>query len=197
MARRTWQLAHVQASLRGETGPDVVNNVRALRYLSKLTINPAIAHGMASHLGSLTAGKLADIVLWDPARFGTTPELVLKSGFVAWGASGSGSGSTRITQPRVMRPFFGGLGSAPRRLSAQFVAPAVLDSSRLRSALPGGVTYLPVTGARGLTRADMVRNAHVPWVSVPVAGGPVTVDGAQVPVREAAELPLTRLHYLG
>lgn len=157
MARRTWQLAHVQASLRGETGPEVVNNDRVLRYLSKLTINPAIAHGMAAHLGSLTAGKLADIVLWDPARFGTKPELVLKSGFVAWGATGSGSGS----------------------------------------ALPGGVTYLPVTGARGLTRADMVRDAHVPAVSVPVADGPVTVDGARVPVREAAELPLTRLHHLG
>lgn len=197
VARRTWQLAHVQASLRGETGPEVVNNDRVLRYLSKLTINPAIAHGMAAHLGSLTEGKLADIVLWDPARFAATPELVLKSGFVAWGATGSGSGSTRITQPRVMRPFFGGLGTAPRRLSAQFVAPGVLEDSRMRSTLPGGVTYLPVTGARGLTRADMVRNAHVPSVSVPVADGPVTVDGAQVPVRETAELPLTRLHHLG
>lgn len=196
VARRTWQLAHVQASLRGETGPDVVNNDRVLRYLSKLTVNPAIAHGMAAQLGSLTAGRLADIVLWDPARFGTTPELVLKSGFVAWGASGSGSGSSRITQPRVMRPYFGGLGAAPRRLSAQFVASGVLEDSRLRSALPGRVTYLPVTGARGLTRADMVRNTHLPSVSVPVADGPVTVDGAHVRVRESAELPLTRLHFL-
>ena len=86
VTRRTWQLAHVQATLAGETGPTYPNNSRVLQYLAKLSLNPAIAHGMASHVGSLAAGRLADIVLWDPARFGTTPELVLKSGFVAWGA---------------------------------------------------------------------------------------------------------------
>jgi urease subunit alpha len=122
---------------------------------------------------------------------------VLKSGFVAWGASGSGSGSTRITQPRVMGPFFGGLGDAPRRLAVQFVAGAVLDDASLRAALPAGVSYLPVEGARGLTRADMVRNSHLPDVAVPVEPGPVTVDGAEVPVHEAVTLPLTRLHHLG
>ncbi|HEX7160722.1 MAG TPA: urease subunit alpha [Trebonia sp.] len=197
VARRTWQLAHVQAALRGETGPGFANNERVLRYLAKITLNPAIAHGMAAHVGSLSAGRLADIVLWDPARFGTTPELVLKSGFVAWGASGSGSGSTRITQPRVMAPFFGGLGDAPRGLSAQFVAALVAEDAALRGALPSGVRYLPVENARGLTRADMVRNTRVPRVAVPPGDAPVTVDGAAVPVREAAALPLTRLHHLG
>jgi urease subunit alpha len=197
VARRTWQLAHVQANLAGQAGPDFVNNERVLRYLAKVTLNPAIAHGMAAHVGSLTAGRLADIVLWDPARFGAAPELVLKSGFVAWGASGSGSGSTRITQPRVMGPFFGGLGDAPRRLAAQFVAGAVLDDAALRAALPSGVRYLPIENARGLTRADMARNSRVPRVSVPVDPGPVTVDGTPVPVHEAASLPLTRLHHLG
>ena len=78
-----------------------------------------------------------------PERLGEiTPELVLKSGFVAWGASGSGSGSTRMTQPRVMAPFFGGLGDAPRGLAARFVAAPVLDDARLRSALPSGTSYL-------------------------------------------------------
>ena len=197
VARRTWQLAHVQATLRGEAGPGVVNNTRVLRYLAKITLNPAIAHGLAGHVGSLTAGRLADIVLWDPAWFGAVPELVLKSGFVAWGASGSGSGSTRITQPRVMAPFFGGLGDAPRELSALFVAAAVLDDAALRTALPAGVRYLPVAHARGLTRADMVRNTRVPHVSVPPGDAPVTVDGALVPVHEADALPLTRLYQLG
>jgi urease subunit alpha len=197
VARRTWQLAHVQAVLAGQAGPGFVNNERVLRYLAKVTLNPAIAHGMAAHVGSLATGRLADIALWDPARFGATPELVLKSGFVAWGASGSGSGSTRITQPRVMGPFFGGLADAPRRLAAQFVAGAVLDDSALRAALPAGVSYLPVENARGLTRADMARNVLVPRVSVPSDPGPVTVDGVPVPVHEAATLPLTRLHHLG
>jgi urease subunit alpha len=197
VARRTWQLAHAQAALAGESGPSFVNNERVLRYLAKLTINPAIAHGMSSHVGSLTAGRLADVVLWDPARFGTTPELVLKSGFVAWGASGSGSGSTRITQPRVTGPFFGGLGTAPRQLSAVFCAESVLSDASLRAALPAGVRYLPIERARGLTRADMARNSVVPEVSVPVEEGPVTVDGVPVPVHEADALPLTRLHYLG
>jgi urease subunit alpha len=197
VARRTWQLAHVQAVLAGQAGPGYVNNERVLRYLAKVTLNPAIAHGMAAQVGSLTAGRLADIVLWDPARFGATPELVLKSGFVAWGASGSGSGSTRITQPRVMGPFFGGLGDAPRRLAALFVAAAVLDDAALRAALPAGVGYLPIEGARGLTRADLVRNSRVPRVSVPVEPGPVFVNGAEVPVHEAVCLPLTRLHHLG
>ena len=197
VARRTWQLAHVQAGLAGQAGPEFVNNERVLRYLAKVTLNPAIAHGLAGHVGSLRAGRLADIVLWDPARFGSAPELVLKSGFVAWGASGSGSGSTRITQPRVMGPFFGGLGDAPRHLAAQFVAAAVLDDAALRAALPAGVRYLPVENSRGLTRADMVRNSRVPRVRVPAGPGLVTVDGTPVPVHEAASLPLTRLHHLG
>ena len=197
VARRTWQLAHVQATLAGQAGPSFANNDRVLRYLAKITLNPAIAHGLAAQVGSLTAGRLADIVLWDPARFGATPEIVLKSGFVAWGTSGSGSGSTRITQPRVLGPFFGGLGDAPRQLAAVFVAESVLSDTAARGALPGGVRYLPITGARGLTRADMIRNSVVPRVSVPVVEGPVSVDGVPVPVHEATSLPLTRLHHLG
>ncbi|MBO0850812.1 MAG: urease subunit alpha, partial [Pseudonocardia sp.] len=120
--RRTWQLAHAQAALAGETGPDAPNNERVLRYLAKLTHNPAVAHGLAAHVGSIRPGRLADIVLWQPAWFGAQPELVIKSGFVAWGAAGSGSGSTRLTQPRRMLPFYGGLGAAPARLSHVFVS---------------------------------------------------------------------------
>jgi urease subunit alpha len=97
----------------------------------------------------------------------------------------------------VLGPYFGGLGDAPRKLSAVFVAEAVLADAALRDALPDGIHYLPITGARRLTRADMVRNSAVPRVSVPVSDGPVTVDGAPVPVHEAASLPLTRLHHLG
>jgi urease subunit alpha len=102
-----------------------------------------------------------------------------------------------MTQPRVMGAFFGGLGNAPRGLSAQFVAASVTEDAALLAALPSGVRYLPVANARGLTRADMARNTRVPRVAVPPGDAPVTVDGAEVPVHEAASLPLTRLHHLG
>jgi urease subunit alpha len=195
-ARRTWQLAHVQATLAGETGPDVVNTDRVLRTLAKLSLNPAIAHGLAGDVGSLAAGCMADLVLWHPARFGTTPELVLKSGFVAWGNSGSGSGSTRLIQPRIMGPYFGGLGNAPRRLAAVFTSQCCLEDKTASSALPSGVRFLPVRGSRGLTRSAMVGNTRVPNVRVPAGPGPVTIDGVAVDVHAADSLPLTRLHFL-
>jgi urease subunit alpha len=196
-ARRTWQLAHVQAELAGETGPDVANNARVLRYLAKLTYNPAVAHGIAAHVGSIAPGRLADIVLWHPAWFGAQPELVIKSGFVAWGAAGSGSGSTRLTQPRRMRAFYGGHGSAPSRLAHVFVAGACLDDAGARAALPAGRTYSPISGSRGLGCADMLHNSATPAVEVAAEPVPVCVEGLAVPLHRSTILPLTRLHHLG
>ncbi|MET8573600.1 urease subunit alpha [Streptomyces sp. NPDC005012] len=195
-ARRTWQLAHVQAHLAGETGPGFVNNERVLRYLAKITLNPAIAHGMAREVGALRPGSLADVVLWRPAAFGAQPELVLKSGFVAWGVTGSGSGSTRLTQPRVMKPYFGGLGGAPRRLSRVFVSQECLEDRAAAQALPRGVRYTPVRDSRGLSRADMVGNTAVPDVRVPTTADSVLVDGRPVEIHHATTLPLTRLQNL-
>ncbi|HET6876660.1 MAG TPA: urease subunit alpha [Jatrophihabitans sp.] len=195
--RRTWQLAHVQAGLAGQSGPEVVNNERVLRYLAKITLNPAIAHGMAHEVGSLSPGRTADIVLWQPSWFGAVPEMVIKSGFVAWGNTGSGSGSTRLTEPRVVRPYFGGLGAAPRRLATVFVAQACLDDAAARAALPAGPHYRGLRHSRGLTSSDMVRNAATPRVQVPTDPGPVLVDGRPVETHHAPTLPLTRLHHLG
>ncbi|MCE1179917.1 MAG: urease subunit alpha [Micrococcales bacterium] len=196
MGRRAWQLAHVQAGLAGELGPDHPNNARVLRYLAKLTLNPAIAHGLADQVGSIRAGRIADIVLWHPAWFGTTPELVVKSGFVAWGNVGSGSGSTRITQPRRMGPLYGGSGEAPAHLAHLFVSREALSDKASRGALPAGRTYTPISGSRGLTCADMHLNTATPHVEVAGEPRPVVVDGAEVPVHYADDLPLTRLHHL-
>ena len=193
--RRTWQLAHVQALRAGEGGVDVPANARVLRYLAKLTLNPALAHGIAHEVGSVAPGRLADIVLWHPGWFGTKPEMVIKGGFVAWGNSASGSASTRLGQPRSYRPFFGGLGDAPSRLSRIFVAQAALDSADARDALPRGLRYAGVRDARGLTRADMRRNTATPDVRVTGEPEPVYVDGTQVAVDPATELPLARLHH--
>ncbi len=194
--RRTWQLAHVQATLAGQIGPEFANNARVLRYLAKLTLNPAVAHGMADHVGSVAPGRIADIVLWNPAWFGAAPELVVKSGFVAMGAAGSGSGSTRLTQPRRMSPFYGGIGAAPARLSHVFVARACLDDPAARAALPGGRTYTAIRGSRGLTSADMRFNTGTPSVQVSQSPEPVLVDGVPVEIHRATQLPLTRAHHL-
>jgi urease subunit alpha len=195
-ARRTWQLAHVQAHLAGEAGPGFDNTERVLRYLAKITVNPAIAHGIAHEVGSLRPGRLADVVLWHPALLGAQPDLVLKSGFVAWGVTGSGSGSTRVTQPRLMRPYFGGLGGGPRRLSRVFVSAGCLADPAARDRLPAGVTYSEVRASRGLSVADMVANTTLPRVQVPIEPGPVSVDGRTVPLHHADVLPLTRLQNL-
>lgn len=196
MGRRAWQLAHVQAGLLGETGPDHPANERVLRYLAKLTVNPAVAHGLAAHVGSLQPGRIADILLWQPAWFGTTPELVVKSGFVAWGNAGSGSGSTRITQPRRMRGFYGGLGDAPSRLAHVFVAETALQDAAARAALPAGRRYTAIGQARGLTCADMVRNTATPHIDAVGEPDPAVVDGTPIAIHHAERLPLTRLHHL-
>ena len=198
VARRTWQLAHVQASLAGQTGPAFVNNERVLRYLAKITLNPAIAHGMAAHVGSLAAGRLADIALWDPARFGTVPETRAQVRVRRLGRVRLRIG-VDADHPAAGDAARSSAGSGRRRGSCRrcSCAAAVLSYADLRAALPAGVRYLPIAGARGLTRADMVLNSHVPVVSVPAQDGPVTVNGVLVPVHEATSLPLTRLHYLG
>ncbi|MER6945639.1 urease subunit alpha [Nonomuraea sp. NPDC000554] len=189
--RRTWQLAHLNA-LR-DPGGQADGNARILRYLAKLTLNPAVAHGLAHEVGSLTPGRLADIVLWHPAWFGAKPELVIKGGFVAHGVSGSGSGSTRLTQPRAYRPYFGALGDAPSLLSRIFVAGDALENAR--DELPDGLRYAAIRHARGLTRADMSRNTATPQVRVPREPGPVLVDGVEVSLSPATEVPLAQLHH--
>lgn len=192
--RRTWQVAHLNALAAG-AGEPVGDNRRILRYLAKLTVNPAVAHGLAHEVGTLRPGRLADIVLWQPGWFGSKPELVIKGGFVAHGVSGSGSGSTRLTQPRVYRPYFGGLGDAPALLSRIFVAHDALDSADSRDALPRGLRYAAIRHSRGLTRHDMCRNMATPRVEVPREPGPVLVDGTAASMAPATEVPLAQLHH--
>jgi len=190
MVRRTWQLA-AHPGLKPATGDDA-DNATVLQFLAKITLNPALAHGIASDVGSLRPGRLADIVLWDPSWFGTKPEFVIKSGFVAWGAAGQGNGSTRICEPRIMGPYFGGMGGAPRRLSAVFVAASAIGGEGLVE----GPRFLPVRGARGLTRADMLRNDVVPQVTVPSDGSAVLVDGRPIHVSPLAYVPYGQAAYL-
>ncbi|MEO5980844.1 MAG: urease subunit alpha [Pedococcus sp.] len=194
MLRRTWQLAANTAlhPAHPDAGTGMANNRVVLQFLAKVTVNAALAHGIADHVGSLQPGRLADIVLWDPAWFGAKPELVLKSGFVAWGAAGQGNGSTRSCEPRVLGPYFGAMGGAPRRLAATFVSADAVEGGGL---VPGP-RYLPVRGARGMTRSDMVRNGAVPSVRVPTDGSPVEVNGRPVTVAPLDHVPFGQGAYL-
>ena len=137
------------------------DNERVLRYAAKLAINPALAHGIAHEVGSLEPGKRADIVLWRPAFFGAKPQLVLKSGFAAWGPLGSGSGSTRIGEPLVHGGYWGALGGAPAQLSVIFTSAA--GAERVSERWPGPVCA--VRGCRTVRKGSLVRNGATPTVA--------------------------------
>src|SRR3712207_2646720 len=125
---RTWQTAHAMKARRGALPGDGRNdNLRARRYVAKYTICPAVAHGLESEIGSVEPGKLADLVLWDPAFFGVRPHLVLKGGFVAWAAMGDANASIPTPQPVLPRPMWGANATAVAATSLFFVAPAALD----------------------------------------------------------------------
>ncbi len=190
---RTWQMAHRMKEVHGAESDH--DNDRILRYLAKLTINPAIAQGLAHEVGSLQAGKLADVVLWRPEFFGVKPQLVIKNGFVAWAPVGSGNDSTRLGQPQIYRPMFGAQGLAPASLGVAFVAQAALDAGlaerlRIRRRLSA------VRGARHLTKRDMVRNGTSPRVRVDPTSLDVMIDDRPVDLAPATALPLGARYFL-
>ena len=188
VTRRTWQLAHVMARAAGDDG----TNERVLRYLAKLTINPALVHGIAHEVGSLEPGKLADIVLWRPAFFGAKPQLILKSGFPVWGPLASGSGSTRLGEPLVQGALWGGTGAGPAHLATVFSAATGIE--RARGAWGGPVAL--VRGTRTVRKADLPRNGATPAVEVDGERREVRIDGEPVRLEPAGELPLNRAYFL-
>ena len=190
--RRTFQLAHVMAGWSG-TIEEADGNVRVLRYLAKVTIEPAITHGMSDHVGSLRPGRLADIVLWDPAYFGVKPAAVLKSGMMAWAPLGEGNASVEGAEPTRYRPDWGGLPRPAAALSATFVSGSATGSPELRRL---GRELIAVRGTRGLTRESLALNRAVAPIEVDVADGRVTLDGRPLAVEPVAEVPLSRRYLL-
>src|SRR5690606_4997658 len=124
---RTWQTAHVMKARRGALGDGPADNLRARRYVAKYTICPAVAHGLDGELGSVEPGKLADLVLWDPAFFAVKPALVLKGGVVAWAQMGDANASIPTPQPVMPRPMFGASPVTAAATSLHFVAPPALE----------------------------------------------------------------------
>jgi len=171
------------------------DNLRILRYLAKLTINPAITHGIAHEVGSLEPGKLADIVLWPIQFFGAKPKMIVKGGLIAWSAMGDPNASIPTTEPVLYRPMWGAFGSAPAATSVTFTSKAALDDSvadrlRLQKRL------VAVQGCRSVTKQQMVRNDLTPEIEVDPETYVVRVDGKIATVGPADRLSHTQLYYL-
>jgi urease subunit alpha len=194
--RRTVQLAH---AMRGWDGGDLADDTeRVLRYVAKVTIEPAITHGLADHVGSLQPGRLADIVLWEPAYFGVKPALVLKGGLAAWAPLGEGNASVERAEPTRYRPDWGGAGRAGAAGSITFVSGAAAASSSTARAgwSRHGRTVVPVRHTRGLTRASLARNRVTAAIEVDVRDGRVTLDGRALASEPVPDVPLSRRYLL-
>jgi len=195
---RTWQTAHkmkVQfGALSGPSHP-AADNFRALRYLAKYTINPAITHGMAHIIGSLEVGKLADLVIFKPALFGVKPELVLKGGFIAWANMGDPNASIPTPQPTFYRPQFGAAGGALASTNVTFVSQASLAQGRLKS-LGLRRRLEAVKSTRKISKRDMVLNDALPKIEVNPETYTVKADGRLLTCEPAKVLPMAQRYFL-
>ncbi|MCX4638736.1 urease subunit alpha [Streptomyces sp. RPA4-5] len=193
---RTWQTAHVMKRRRGALpGDGAADNHRARRYVAKYTLNAAIAQGIDHLVGSVEDGKIADLVLWDPAFFGVKPQLVIKGGQIAYAQMGDANASIPTPQPVLPRPMFGATGRAPGSNSVNFVAPQALADG-LPERLPLSKSFEAIRSTRGITKADMRNNDALPRVQVDPDTFTVTIDDEVVEPRPAAELPMAQRYFL-
>ncbi len=194
---RTWQTAdkmkRQRGSLPGEKGNN--DNLRIKRYISKYTINPAIAHGMGHMLGSIDVGKLADLVLWKPAFFGIKPEIVLKGGIIAWAQMGDPNASIPTPQPVLMRPMFGAFGRAPGGNSVAFIS-QVCHEHGVAAAYGLTKRLEAVRGCRSIGKRDMKWNDAMPRITVDPETYAVTADGVPLVCEPARVLPLAQRYSL-
>ncbi len=166
-----------------------------LRYTAKPTINPALAHGIAHEVGSLEPGKLADIVLWDPAYFGAKPKMIIKGGMIAWSLMGDPNASIPTPQPVFYRPMFGALGRALGRTCVNFLSQAAIDLG-VPERLGLARRAVAVKNCRSVGKAQLVRNNAMPRIEVNPETYQVFVDGVLATCEPAERLPLTQLYYL-
>jgi urease subunit alpha len=195
---RTWQLASKMKDQRGplpEERPGFGDNARIRRFIAKYTINAARTFGIADHIGSLEDSKMADVVVWRPAFFGIKPELVIKGGFIVWGAMGDSAASLMTCEPILLRPQWGAFGRAAAALSASFVHPLAIDRG-LKSELGLSKALLPAHGTRTLSKSDMMWNDSCPNIRVDAQTFDVYVDGELATCEPARELPLTQRYML-
>jgi urease subunit alpha len=194
---RTWQTAHVMKRRRGSLAGDdaSADNERVKRYVAKYTIAPAVAHGLATEVGSVEPGKLADLVLWDPRFFGVKPDLVIKGGMIAWANVGDANASIPTPQPVLPRPMFGAAPGVAAERSVAWVAPLALEGS-LTEQLALGRRLVPVDDCRAVTKADLPNNDAMPRIEVDPESFEVRVDGELMVEDPATDLPLAQRYFL-
>ncbi|MBE9208626.1 urease subunit alpha [Nostoc sp. LEGE 06077] len=193
---RTWQTAHKMKVQRGSLeGDSQADNLRAKRYVAKYTINPAITHGIADYVGSVEAGKLADLCLWRPAFFGVKPEIVIKGGMIAWAQMGDANASIPTPQPVHTRPMFGSFAGARSATSFTFVSQAALERE-IPSQLKLQKIAVAVTGTRQLSKGDLKLNDALPQIEVDPETYQVRADGELLTCEPATVLPMAQRYFL-
>ena len=194
---RTWQTAHKMKTQRGTLPEDSSrsDNFRVKRYIAKYTINPAIANGIATEVGSIEPGKLADLVLWNPAFFGVKPVLILKGGFIVTAAMGDPNASIPTPQPVHYRPMFGAFGEALKQCSVSFVSEAA-QSAEIARQWGLRKPTLAVKHTRKITKKDMRLNDYTPEISVDAETYEVRADGDLLTCEPAESLPLAQRYFL-
>lgn len=193
---RTFQMASYMKKVRGKLAEDSDqnDNFRVLRYIAKITINPAITYGVSDILGSIEKGKMADLVLWEPEFFGAKPKLVIKGGFINWADMGDPNASLPTPQPSYYRPMFGAFGQTLPKTSVSFVSRAAFDLG-IKERLGLERIVYPVHRTRQLTKFDMVRNGATPQIEVNPETFDVIVNGMRAYVPPAKEFSLGQLYW--
>ena len=193
---RTWQTAHVMKARRGLLEGDVDNdNLRARRYVAKYTVCPAVAHGIDHVVGSIEVGKLADLVLWEPAMFGVRPHVVIKGGVIAWGAMGDANASIPTPQPMLPRPMFGASPVVAARTSLHFVSQQAIESG-LADRIAVSRDLAAVENVRSRTKLDMPQNSSMPSIEVNPNTFAVRINGEVWDEQPVSELPMAQRYFL-
>ncbi|QSF98745.1 urease subunit alpha [Bacillus paralicheniformis] len=194
---RTWQVADKMKKQRGTMAGDseLSDNNRVKRYIAKYTINPAITHGISEYVGSIERGKMADLVVWNPAFFGVKPEMVMKSGFVAESLMGDANASIPTPQPVIYRPMYGQFGKALSSTSITFISQTAFDD-KVHEKLGLQKIILPVRGIRKLTKKDMKLNCETPEITVDPQTYEVKVNGQLITCDPVDKVPMGQRYFL-
>ncbi|MEB7722378.1 urease subunit alpha [Staphylococcus equorum] len=194
---RTWQVAHRMKEQRGALEGDSKHNDnnRIKRYIAKYTINPAITHGISDYVGSIEEGKLADIIMWEPAFFGVKPDVILKGGLINTAINGDANGSIPTSEPLKYRKMYGQLGGNMQSTSMTFVSSTAYEND-IDKVLGLKRKVRPVRNIRKLSKVDMKNNNATPKIDVDPQTYEVFVDGEKITSEPATELPLTQRYFL-